>query len=247
MGYQTASAYGFTGGDILGTAASTGLDIWAEDRAQSNSRDLMRYQLDLQKDYNTWYAQNYPSLYKQGLRDAGYNPILAVASGFSSPSGGISGGSPSSYNTAGHSGGFDNTAFQMQKNAIRKQKADIALTESEADATQKSGEAQLKNAETNQWQVYDAKQMGLAGFEIQLSPFKAGGNAQFKTIQSIRINKVTGKVYDALTGREVRVLNEVPATSASSVSNSVSNPGSHRGDSATSKILNTWNFGSRLR
>lgn len=66
------------------------------------------------------------------------------------------------------------------------------------------------NAETNAWQIYDATQLGSAGFKAKLlgKGFEAGGDLH--TVRTIRINKVTGETYDALSGKRIAIVGDYP-------------------------------------
>lgn len=77
-------------------------------------------------------------------------------------------------------------------------------------AEAKKAEAAETAAENGSWVIFDAKSLGQAGFEVL--GFGASGKAQ--KIQTLRINKVTGETYDALTGKRVRVIQTDPVSSA---------------------------------
>lgn len=67
------------------------------------------------------------------------------------------------------------------------------------------------------WEIKDAKSVGAAGFEVM----KIGASGKREVIQTIRINKVTGAVYDALTGKRVDIIGTIDnsAKSTPSVTN----------------------------
>lgn len=212
----TASAWGFSGWDPIGStgenwlnsAFATHFGNKASSKALKNAQKLALFQYDLSQKY----ALNSPSWNVEGLRNAGLNPILATGnpSAVNMPS--MQPVSPDyQFSPSMSSGGFDNSAFQIQKLATKQARANVDLTQSQAEATR-------QNAITNQWQMFDAKSIGAAGFNVQFLGKGVGANGDFKTIHTLRVNKVTGESYDALTGLKVRVLGELPANSAKQVS-----------------------------
>lgn len=70
--------------------------------------------------------------------------------------------------------------------------------------TAKNAETSRIAAETQAWQIVDAKELGQAGFEVL--GFGASGKAE--TVRTLRINKVTGECY-TLDGKRVKV-KEIP-------------------------------------
>lgn len=121
------------------------------------------------------------------LRLAGLNPILsAQGNGSSSPS-------PSAATV---------------ENPLASA-AQIVNMESEA----KKAEAAETAAESNVWQVFNAQDLGLAEFGFRFFGLKTGGNMKVGTTKAIRVNKITGEVYDVMTGRRITDLNAVPANS----------------------------------
>lgn len=112
------------------------------------------------------------------LKAAGLNPILSAQGGS-----GASGVSPVSY-TPENSGGLGRGVQQA---------ADLFFTA-------KNAETQRIAAETQAWSIVDAKDVGRSGFEV----LGFGTGAKWETVQTIRINKVTGECY-TLDGRRVKV------------------------------------------
>lgn len=213
-----ASAFGFSGWDpigsfgesLLNSAFSTYLGNKSASKSVSNAKKLAQFQYDLSHQY----ALNAPTWNVAGLRNAGLNPILATGnpSAVNMPS--MQPVSPDyQFHPSNSSGGFDNSAFQAAKLAFRQARANVDLTNSQADATR-------QNAVTNQWQIFDAKSIGAAGFNVQLLGKGVGANGDYKTIHTLRVNKVTGEAYDALSGQRVRVLGELPVNSAKQVDDS---------------------------
>ena len=70
--------------------------------------------------------------------------------------------------------------------------------------TAKNAETSRIAAETQAWQIVDAKDLGQAGFEV----FGFGASGKAETVRTLRINKVTGECY-TLDGKRVKV-KEVP-------------------------------------
>ena len=71
--------------------------------------------------------------------------------------------------------------------------------------TAKNAETSRIAAETQAWQIIDAKETGRAGFEVL--GFGTGG--KIETVRTLRINKVTGECY-TLDGKRVKVQDVVP-------------------------------------
>lgn len=223
-----ASAFGFSGWDPIGSfgesalnsAFSTYLGNKSASKSLKNAQKLARYQYDLSHQY----AVNAPSWNVEGLRNAGLNPILATGnpSAVNMPS--MQPVSPDyQFHPSNSSGGFDNTAFQIQKLATKQARANIDLTKSQAQAVKQNAESSKENAESSKWVVYDAKHIGASHFMVRfLGKIGEGGySGEVKMINTIRLNKVTGEVYDAMSGKRVEVLEEVNGNSAKSSSSPV--------------------------
>ncbi len=146
------------------------------------------------------------------LRAAGLNPILTATggNGASTPSlGGVESDMSSAVDSA-----ID--AYSAKKAADNQTKqADAALDS--AEAAKINSKAQKQNAETNQWQIYTAEDMGSAGFKVRV-PLELGGGGHIRIVRTIRVNKVTGETYDALTGQRINIIDEVPLSSAKGIS-----------------------------
>lgn len=200
---STWSAFGVGGWDPLGSFGESQL-------AMHNSRSLMRYQYKMARKY----ALNSPSWNVVGLRDAGLNPILAATGGgFSN----VSTPSVPSGDLSHSASGVGNTSLLTLGDEKRLLKAQADSQRKQGDSAEMQGKAALENAKTNQWLIHDARQEGLQGFKVQYFPFGVGGEFETRTIQTLRINKVTGETFDALTGKRVRVLGEAPTSSAKTV------------------------------
>lgn len=216
-----ASAFGISGWDPIGSLGESMLNsaftsyLGNKSAAKSlkNAKKLAQYQYDLSHQY----ALNAPSWNVEGLRNAGLNPILATGnpSAVNMPS--MQPVSPDyQFSPSNSHGGFDNSAFQVQKLAFRQARANVDLTNSQAEATRENAASNRQNSVTNQWQIFDAKSIGAAGFNVQMFG-KFGASGESKTIHTLRVNKVTGEAYDALTGQRVRVIGEVPVNSGKTV------------------------------
>lgn len=165
----------------LGAAAIQAASAYAANQANiKNQNSLLDTQINLA---NTGHQREVAD-----LRLAGLNPILSAmgSSGSATPS-------PTAATQQSIGEGVSSAMSQMLQLRNQTVMADAAKT----------------NAETNAWQVYDAKQMDRAGFEVMW--FGAGGKTE--TVQTLRVNKVTGECY-TLDGRRVKVLDAPDNTSA---------------------------------
>ena len=145
------------------------------------------------------------------LRAAGLNPILSAhgqgagTPNFDTPSG-------SSLADAVDTG----ISIYSAKKSVENQTKQADASKETAEANKINAKSQMKNAETNQWQIYTAEEMGSAGFKVRV-PLELGGDGHIKTVRTIRINKVTGETYDALTGQRINIIDELPLSSAKSL------------------------------
>lgn len=145
------------------------------------------------------------------LRTAGLNPILSAhgqgagTPNFDTPDG-------SSLADAVDTGINIYTAKKSAENQTKQADA----SKETAEANKINAKSQMKNAETNQWQIYTAEEMGSAGFQVKV-PVEFGGDGHIKKIRTIRVNKVTGETYDALTGQRIRIVDELPLSSAKGI------------------------------
>lgn len=125
------------------------------------------------------------------LQAAGLNPILsAQGSGSETPS----------------------ASTQRQENPLASF-ATVAQIEAQAKQAQSSAvssDAAMKQAESSQWQIYDAKSLGYAGFSVGF----AGAKGEVGRTNTIRVNKVTGEVYDVMSGKRLSYAEGLPASSA---------------------------------
>lgn len=121
------------------------------------------------------------------LRLAGLNPILsAQGNGASSPS----------------------PQAATQQNPLEAWSAASSIV-----AQQKTADAAETNAESNAWQIFNAQDLGLSEFSFRFFNFKTGASMKVGTTKSIRVNKITGEVYDVMTGKRITDINATPPNS----------------------------------
>ena len=148
------------------------------------------------------------------LRAAGLNPILSThGQGAGTPN--LDTPNGSSLADAVDAG---ISAYSVKKSVENQTKQADASKET-AEANKINAKSQMKNADTNQWQIYTAEEMGSLGFKVRV-PLELGGDGHIKTVRTIRINKVTGETYDALTGERINIIDEVPISSAKGLGSS---------------------------
>ncbi len=221
-----ASAFGFSGYDPLGSSAegliNTGFGQWNNrinsKRYNKSFRQNSAYIAQLEYNYAKRYAENTPSWLRAGYENAGFNPILVATQGLGGLGSTHPSGSAFSGQTVGMPGnsehGFDMQGFAASKMALDQLKAQIDQIRSSAKNQRDQGEAAKINAETNQWTIYDARHEGHAGFKVAFLGVKGQGKGDIGLVTSVRINKVTGEVYDVYSGKRVRILEEVGGSSA---------------------------------
>lgn len=168
----------------IGAAAIQAASAYAANKANiKNQNSLWSDQVNLA---NTGHQREVAD-----LRLAGLNPILSAMS---------SSGSATPAPEAA-------TQKSIGENAVQSAMQALAL-----DNQTKVADAQMMNAQTNAWQVYDAKEMGRAGFDVL--GWGLGGKAE--RVQTIRVNKVTGECY-TLDGKRVKVVDSPDVNSGKSV------------------------------
>ena len=167
----------------LGSAAIQAASAYAANEANiKNQNALWSDQVNLA---NTGHQREV-----QDLRLAGLNPILSAMS---------SSGSATPAPEAA-------TQKSIADGAVQSAMQALAL-----DNQTKVADAQMMNAQTNAWQVYDAKEMGRAGFDVL--GWGLGGKSE--RVQTIRVNKVTGECY-TLDGKRVKVIDSPDVNSGRS-------------------------------
>lgn len=208
----------------LVSSAAAGISLrdatlgWSDMSARKHAAKWSsRKQLQMQKELASWEALTMPSLQVQGLKSAGLNPILAAGNNFGSSAGSMSVNMPSG--DGGSSRPFEGIAkkeAQIANATLDNIDASTAKAKVEAKAISDNAATNRINAESNQWLVVDAKNIGAASFQVQILPFGKGltVGGEKRSIHSLRINKVTGETYDALTGQRVKVLGESADNSA---------------------------------
>lgn len=155
----------------LGAAAITSAGaLYANQRNIQNQNKMFAEQINLANSAHQREVSD--------LRLAGLNPILsAQGSGADTPS----------------------ASLANQENPFSSF-ADLVQLENQttaASAQKIAAEASDKNAEASQWQIYDARTLGYAGFDVGIGKrfLGLGGNGKYERVYSIRVNKVTGKAY----------------------------------------------------
>lgn len=173
----TASAFGFSGWDPIGSFGEGSLANYFHGKSQKNS---------LKNQYK-YYKQSLlesPGLQRKGLQDAGYNPMLAISSGLPSP---FTGSGSAMSMPAGSAGGFDATAFAGSVSAMRNlRKKDAAATKTAELAPVKAqAEIDRINAETRNLNVGTGKTVADA---ITTNPVVAPAAAYggYKLVQAIK-------------------------------------------------------------
>lgn len=186
---------------------------WSDYSArQSATKDSLRKSMAASQAMSRWEAENMPSYTVTGLRNAGLNPILAAGS-VASPMQ-LSAQHPPSQGNSTPLSGLTKKESQIASATLDQINASTAKINAEKKAVLENAQVNRVNSETNQWQLYDAKSIGAGGFNVQFLGRGFGGSGESRVIHTLRVNKVTGEAYDALTGQKVRVIGEVSDGSA---------------------------------
>lgn len=172
----------YAGGSILSGLISSAAQLYANRQNILNQNRLYNSQVELA---NTAHQREV-----NDLRAAGLNPILSAMNGTGSAS-----PTPQAANVQPVDGAASALSSYVQM-----------MNQS------KMAQAAETNAETNAWSIYDAKDMGRAGFDVM--GFGVGGKSE--RVQTIRVNKVTGECY-TLDGRRVKVIDSPDTNSGKSV------------------------------
>lgn len=157
-------------GAIGGAIAGSLINASSAKNENSKNRKFALAQMDkeaeLNKDYAKWSATELPKLNRQGMTDAGFNPLLAINSG-TGTQGSVSGSSPSisvpQLDVGAISSALGNVTDVKQKermidNQEHLQEAQIDSLEhsnakSDADAALARSQALLANAQTDYTKV----------------------------------------------------------------------------------------------
>lgn len=152
-----------------------------------------------------------PSARVEGLRAAGLNPILAAGN---LGSGGVDVNSNLQLQNNQASGGSMDDWLAIRYGKKQRQ-AEIDLLKSQerrqdadAKASLKQADAAEQNAESNKWRVVTSTELAEAGITAFV---KLDGHLKMSKL--VRINKVTGECFDALTGREITDMEQVNESS----------------------------------
>lgn len=133
------SAFGFSGFDPLGSLGEGLLN-------QHFARQQADYTSALNYKYAQQSALELPSLQRQGLERAGYNPLLAVMNGgVAAPMMG-NGSSAMSHVTGSGTGGFDADAFGASKQSMRLHRALADTAVADAASAKAMSKADIASA-----------------------------------------------------------------------------------------------------
>ena len=115
---------------------------------QSKLKDAIRRYENSSKEMTTWEALNLPTLQKQGLMDAGFNPILAL---------GNLGGGMASALSATHSGAGEGSVSFDKLVSKQMDVLDSELELNEANSARAASEASLNDAKSKEVDAQTAK------------------------------------------------------------------------------------------
>lgn len=153
------SAFGFSGYDPFMSSVEGFLTGGISNYfGKKSAKKALQYQ----KALATWQAKNMPSLQKEGLIKAGYNPLLALSGigGQSLPSA-FSGFMPSIPSSSGE-GGYDAQEFAAAKESLKQMRATTDMMTSEATALREESSARRAQAYVDEIEA-KAAQAALTG------------------------------------------------------------------------------------
>lgn len=177
------SGFGFSGWDPISSFGEYSLADYFNRRSMAQ-----------QYKYAIKGMKEAPSARVAGLRAAGLNPILAAGS---AGAGGVDVSSDLNVqNNQSSVGSMDD--WLNLKYGKKQRQAEIDLLKSQERRQNADASAAKMNAEANQWRVMNANDMVQAGMN---AIFKVDGH--WKSSKCIRINKVTGQTFDALTNKPI--------------------------------------------
>lgn len=167
------------------------------------SKSMMRYQQKLNRQDNEYYLLHNPGFQRQGLEDAGYNPMLAFGMSSAQPGhvtlGSASLGSPGSGKAFMESQELSNAkeALKVQKeynnNIIENQKADIENKKAQTDLLRSEADEKRRSNMVNESLASD--RLLLDARNSKVSSFKSLYDAylQYRAQQAIKVNGGLGK------------------------------------------------------
>ncbi len=218
---------------LLGLGVNAAGQIWSNARNERLNKIRWRQSVELA---NTAHQREV-----QDLRAAGLNPILSSMGGNGASSPDISAA------TVDNPGG---SAMQV---------ASILNQRQQAMAQTKAAEAAKLNADTQAWQIYDARTMGYVGFDVGIGQnssnskgfqgikgfikrafgFGANADGKFERVYTIRVNKVTGEAYTVPDNKPISSLRPVEQSEVNSGKGTTGNAPSPVGKSMTIKVNKT--------
>ena len=214
---------------LLGLGVNAAGQVWSNARNERLNKIRWRQSVELA---NTAHQREVAD-----LRAAGLNPILSSMGGNGASSPDISSA------TVENPGG---SAMQV---------ASILNQRQQAMAQTKAADAAKLNSETQAWQIYDARTMGYAGFDVGIGKssaskgitgaikrafgFGADGEGKFERVYTIRVNKVTGEAYTVPDNKPINSLRPVEQTKVNSGKGTTGDAPSPVGEPITIKVNKT--------
>lgn len=214
---------------LLGMGINAAGQVWSNARNERLNKIRWRQSVELA---NTAHQREV-----EDLRAAGLNPILSSMGGNGAASPDISSA------TVDNPGG---SALQV---------ATIMNQRQQAIAQNKAADAAQLNSETQAWQIYDARTMGYAGFDVGIGKpsankgvwnnikrafgFNANADGKFERVYTIRVNKVTGEAYTVPDNKPIKSFRPVEHSKVNSGKGTTSSVPSSAGEPITIKVNKT--------